>query len=296
MSTERLFKIINRLMDEKKVSAKDLAEDFEVSVRTIYRDIDALTLAGIPVYATQGKGGGISLMEGYVLNKTLLSSSEQDKILMALENIQVTSNQVDDLILKLKSLFQKGGKDWIQVDLGGWGMDKEETQKFDILREAILSKRYIKLNYYDAVSNLTERIVKPARLVFKGKSWYLQAYCELKQDYRTFKLFRIQKAIMLDEQFEENLVPPEIESDTFCALKEITFKADKGQRIRIYEEFHRDDIEEYEEYMLVKTKLPVDQWLLGYILAFGGGIEVIEPKEVRDFIKIEIEKLNKIYK
>ncbi len=296
MSTERLFKIINRLMDEKKVSAKDLAEDFEVSVRTIYRDIDALTLAGIPVYATQGKGGGISLMEGYVLNKTLLSSSEQDKILMALENIQVTSNQVDDLILKLKSLFQKGGKDWIQVDLGGWGMDKEETQKFDILREAILSKRYIKLNYYDAVSNLTERIVKPARLVFKGKSWYLQAYCELKQDYRTFKLFRIQKAIMLDEQFEENLIPPEIESDTFCALKEITFKADKGQRIRIYEEFHRDDIEEYEEYMLVKTKLPVDQWLLGYILSFGGGIEVIEPKEVRDFIKIEIEKLNKIYK
>ncbi|MPN01204.1 hypothetical protein SDC9_148410 [bioreactor metagenome] len=235
-------------------------------------------------------------MEGYVLNKTLLSSSEQDKILMALENIQVTSNQVDDLILKLKSLFQKGGKDWIQVDLGGWGMDKEETQKFDILREAILSKRYIKLNYYDAVSNLTERIVKPARLVFKGKSWYLQAYCELKQDYRTFKLFRIQKAIMLDEQFEENLVPPEIESDTFCALKEITFKADKGQRIRIYEEFHRDDIEEHEEYMLVKTKLPVDQWLLGYILSFGGGIEVIEPKEVRDFIKIEIEKLNKIYK
>ncbi|MEA4875604.1 MAG: YafY family protein [Anaerorhabdus sp.] len=296
MSTERLFKIINRLMDEKKVSAKDLAEDFEVSVRTIYRDIDALTLAGIPVYATQGKGGGISLMEGYVLNKTLLSSSEQDKILMALENIQVTSNQVDDLILKLKSLFQKGGKDWIQVDLGGWGMDKEETQKFDILREAILSKRYIKLNYYDAVSNLTERIVKPARLVFKGKSWYLQAYCELKQDYRTFKLFRIQKAIMLDEQFEENLIPPEIESDTFCALKEITFKAGKGQRIRIYEEFHRDDIEEYEEYMLVKTKLPVDQWLLGYILSFGGGIEVIEPKEVRDFIKIEIEKLNKIYK
>lgn len=296
MSTERLFKIINRLMDEKKVSAKDLAEDFEVSVRTIYRDIDALTLAGIPVYATQGKGGGISLMEGYVLNKTLLSSSEQDKILMALENIQVTSNQVDDLILKLKSLFQKGGKDWIQVDLGGWGMDKEETQKFDILREAILSKRYIKLNYYDAVSNLTERIVKPARLVFKGKSWYLQAYCELKQDYRTFKLFRIQKAIMLDEQFEENLVPPEIESDTFCALKEITFKADKGQRIRIYEEFHRDDIVEHEEYMLVKTKLPVDQWLLGYILSFGGGIEVIEPKEVRDFIKIEIEKLNNIYK
>ncbi|MEG0164506.1 helix-turn-helix transcriptional regulator [Anaerorhabdus sp.] len=296
MSTERLFKIINRLMDEKKVSAKDLAEDFEVSVRTIYRDIDALTLAGIPVYATQGKGGGISLMEGYVLNKTLLSSSEQDKILMALENIQVTSNQVDDLILKLKSLFQKGGKDWIQVDLGGWGMDKEETQKFDILREAILSKRYIKLNYYDAVSNLTERIVKPARLVFKGKSWYLQAYCELKQDYRTFKLFRIQKAIMLDEQFEENLIPPEIESDTFCALKEITFKAGKGQRIRIYEEFHRDDIDEHEEYMLVKTKLPVDQWLLGYILSFGGGIEVIEPKEVRDFIKIEIEKLNKIYK
>lgn len=296
MSTERLFKIINRLMDEKKVSAKDLAEDFEVSVRTIYRDIDALTLAGIPVYATQGKGGGISLMEGYVLNKTLLSSSEQDKILMALENIQVTSNQVDDLILKLKSLFQKGGKDWIQVDLGGWGMDKEETHKFDILREAILSKRCVKLNYYDAVSNLTERIVKPARLVFKGKSWYLQAYCELKQDYRTFKLFRIQKAVMLDEQFEDNLVPPEIETDSFCSLTEIVFKADKGQRVRIYEEFHRDEIEEHDDYMLIKVKLPVDQWMLGYILSFGGGIEVIEPEEVREFIKIEIEKLQKVYK
>ncbi len=296
MSTERLFKIINRLMDEKKVSAKDLAEDFEVSVRTIYRDIDALTLAGIPVYATQGKGGGISLMEGYVLNKTLLSSSEQDKILMALENIQVTSNQVDDLILKLKSLFQKGGKDWIQVDLGGWGMDKEETHKFDILREAILSKRCVKLNYYDAVSNLTERIVKPARLVFKGKSWYLQAYCELKQDYRTFKLFRIQKAVMLDEQFEDNLVPPEIETDSFCNLTEIVFKADKGQRVRIYEEFHRDEIEEYDDYILIKVKLPVDQWMLGYILSFGGGIEVIEPEEVREFIKIEIEKLQKVYK
>lgn len=295
MSTERLFKIINRLMDEKKVSAKDLAEDFEVSVRTIYRDIDALTLAGIPVYTIQGKGGGISLMDGYVLNKTLLSSSEQDKILMALENIQVTSNQVDDLILKMKSLFQRGGNDWIKVDLGEWGMGIEETEKFNILREAILSKRYVKLNYLDASSKLSERLIKPARLVFKARAWYLQAFCEIKKDYRTFKLVRIEKAILQDEQFSETLSPPEIETEGCYKLTKVTFKAEKNQRVRLYEEFPKECITECDDGYMIEMDFPMDQWLLGYLLSFGGGIEIIEPKEVRDYIKKEIEKLSNAY-
>ena len=136
MQINRLFEIVYILLSKKITTAKELAERFEVSERTIYRDIDTLSSAGIPIYASQGKGGGISLMEHYVLNKSVLSENEQNEILFALQSLTVTQNPETDRVLsKLSSFFHKSNINWIEVDLSPWGSDKNKTCEFTILKK-----------------------------------------------------------------------------------------------------------------------------------------------------------------
>lgn len=117
MQINRLFQIIYHLLENGKSSAPELAQKFEVSVRTIYRDLDTLSAAGIPIYATQGKGGGISLLEDYVLDRSLFSEKEKEQILLALQGIaSVEGGNANELLSKLSALFQIKGTDWIEVD------------------------------------------------------------------------------------------------------------------------------------------------------------------------------------
>ena len=121
MQMNRLFKIVYYLLENGKSTAPELAEKFEVSLRTIYRDLDAISAAGIPVYATQGKGGGISLLNDYVLEKSLLSEEEREQMLMALQGISSTEGKnTDELLSKLSALFQIKTTDWIEVDFSDW--------------------------------------------------------------------------------------------------------------------------------------------------------------------------------
>ncbi|CDO02959.1 HTH domain protein [Oceanobacillus picturae] len=133
MTISRYFEIIYLLLDRKVVTAKELSEHFEVSTRTIYRDVDVLSGAGIPIYANKGRGGGISLLEGYSFNASMLTSDEQEDILVGLQTLAVTEFPNTDLILKkVARLFKKQTTNWIDVDMGKWG--KEETVIYPIKR------------------------------------------------------------------------------------------------------------------------------------------------------------------
>ena len=187
-------------MEHGRSSAPELAKKFEVSTRTIYRDLDTISAAGIPIYATQGKGGGISLLENYVLDKSLFSEKEQEQILMSLQGIASTKGEkADELLSKLSALFQIKGTDWIEVDFSAW--DKNKAEIFGKIKKAIFDRRIITFSYFGSNGQYLSRSVKPIKLIFKGNDWYLYGFCLLRNDYRFFKLTRIKDLATSDETF-----------------------------------------------------------------------------------------------
>ena len=178
MSQGRLFELLCLLLERGRMTAPQLAEHFEVSVRTIYRDIDALSAAGVPVYSTPGKGGGVSLLEGYTLHRAAFTEEEQQLLLTALRSLPGDAGQgTAETLSKLSALFRRREPDWLQVELSRWGSAGADNAKFVQLKEAILSRRVLSFTYVGASGQTTRRSVLPARLVFKGRDWYLQGFC-----------------------------------------------------------------------------------------------------------------------
>ena len=178
MRESRLFRIVYYLLQNGKATAPELAQKFEVSIRTIYRDIDSISSAGIPIYATQGKGGGISILNDYTLDKSLFSEQEQELMLTALQGmVATTEKNSNELLIKLSGLFQINSTNWIEVDFSDWAHRTPQQDTFNIIKEAIFQKRVISFCYFSGKGNKEKRNVRPIRLVFKSKSWYLYSFC-----------------------------------------------------------------------------------------------------------------------
>jgi predicted DNA-binding transcriptional regulator YafY len=181
MAENRLFQMVYLLLEKRSMTASELAKHFEVSVRTIYRDIDILSAAGIPVYTTQGKGGGISIQENFVLNKSLISEQEQKQILMALQGINIVdAENTSALLSKLSGVFQKQNINWIEVDFSDWIKNDVSDSVFDRLKNAIFQSRKVSFIYYSGKGEAAKRVVEPLKLVFKNKDWFLYGYCCLR--------------------------------------------------------------------------------------------------------------------
>lgn len=291
----RLFEIVYILIQKKKTTAKELADRFEVSTRTIYRDIETLSGANIPIYASKGKDGGIGLLDEYVLNKTILSEEEQNQILFALQGMKKVKGQDEkDVLEKLSILFNKKINDWIKIDFSSWGNDKEE--RFDIIKSAILNKQLIQFNYYNSNGEENKRIVEPLQIWFKDKSWYLVSYCKLKQDYRIFKIARIKEVKMLQEQFERELPKQEENEKRNIKIIELELEIDKAMTYRVYDEFESKEITKKEDgNFIIKVKYPENEWVYGYILSFGEYAKVLNPSYAKNIIKDKLQKTLKNY-
>lgn len=297
MQESRLFKMIYYLLDKGTATAPELAEKFEVSVRTVYRDMDALSDAGIPVYATPGKGGGISLLEDYTIDKTMISKEEQQQILMALQSLSITSQNMDGLLLKLGALFRQNNPDWIQVDFSRWGNTDADQKKFSLIKTAILKKQLLTFRYCSSSGISSTRQVKPAKLIYKSSAWYLQAYCMEKNDYRIFKLTRIDHIALLNTYFTDTLMPPLVESslsETSPPLIKMQFKPEAAYRV--YDEFNPSEIQRLENGdLMVSCPFPEDIWLYGYLLSFCGYADVIEPAHVKKKLAETAEQMYRHY-
>lgn len=293
----RLFEIIYILMQKKKVTAKELADKFEVSTRTIYRDIEILSRANIPVYATKGKEGGIGLLEGYVLNKCILSEEEQNQILFALQGMKkVRGKEEKNILEKLSTLFNKEINDWIKVDFSNWEKDNEQEERFDMIKTAILNKNLIKFTYYNSNGERSKRIVEPLQIWFKYKSWYLISYCRLKEDYRIFKINRIKEIEILQKHFERNL--PKEKKEEKYSLKNISLELEinKEMTYRVYDEFENREITKKEDgNFIVNVEYPENEWIYGYILSFGEYAKVLKPEYAKTIIKDKLQKTLKNY-
>lgn len=195
MITHRLFRILYCLLEKERVTAPELAQKMEVSVRTIYRDIDRLSGAGVPIYCNPGKGGGIFLMNSFVLDKSLLSEAEREDVLLSLQGLEALKGE-SQALEKLKSLFQASTENWIRVDFTDWRNQKYQADLFDIVKQAIFQKCLISFLYRGQEKEET-RIVEPLQLVFKSQAWYLYGFCRSKQDFRLFKLSRVSQCQIL---------------------------------------------------------------------------------------------------
>ena len=298
MKNNRLFKILYYVLEKGKVTANELAEKYEVSIRTIYRDIDVLSSAGIPIYATQGKGGGIEIADDFVLKKSFLSENEQEQILIALKGLELTNKEYEnELLTKLTALFKTKNTNWIEVDFTNWQRSKSYDELFRDIKSAIINKNIVRFIYFSSNKKETSRKVKPIRLLFKGWDWYVYAFCLSRNDFRYFKLSRIKEFEILPNTFEDDfdsiVLKKEIEYEETVFVK---VKFDREMAFRVYDEVS-SAIEEDEDGSLYATvELPNDYNLYNYIFSYGDAAEVLEPKEIRDKIKNIINIMAKKYR
>ena len=204
MKINRLLEIIIILLNRKTVTARELANRFEVSTRTIYRDLDVLSTAGVPVYTNKGNGGGISLLEDYSLNRTLLSEQESESLVLALKTLQATKYPEIDMILdKVGGLFKSADtSDWVDIDLSPWGSQPNEYNKFANIKKAILKRQVISFCYINSNGDRSIRSMEPMRLIYKGQAWYLWGYCMAKKDFRVFRISRMKELVVCPETFQ----------------------------------------------------------------------------------------------
>lgn len=298
MQESRLFRIIYYLLDKGKSTAPELAEKFEVSVRTIYRDIDIISSMGIPVYAMQGKGGGITLLDNFVLDKSLLSTREKEQILMALQGIIATEpNNSDELLTKLGSLFQTKNTNWIEVDFSNWVKRNPSQDIFQLMKSAIFSRNVISFQYFSSNRESTKRRVEPLKLVFKSKDWYLYGFCLIRNDYRFFKLTRIREMEIQAEVYSREIpstcsIGKQMDIQNAIA---VTLKFDQDMAFRVYDEFAEGVIEDKQGNLYVRTNLPDSDTLYSYLFSFADSVEIVEPENIREQVKNKLAAMQKKY-
>jgi len=299
MQINRLFEIVYILLHKKKVSASKLAEQLGVSRRTICRDIDILSLVGIPVYSEMGKSGGISLLPNFVLDKSLLSEQEQNEILTALHGlVNVKAGGTADVLRRLSSIFNKTSMDWLQVDFSEWSYFNDY---FNVFKTAILERRITEFDYYNRYNQKTFRRIEPIQLWFKSKSWYVKGFCLTKQGIRLYKLSRVKSLVITEEHFSKRDLTTFIDNTSEIKNHKqaeimIKIRITPEMAYRVYDEFDEKNIEKQDDgCFIVTVSWTEDNWVHGYILSFGEYAQVLEPKHLRETIANKIKKMSKEY-
>ena len=297
MKDNRLFRILYYILEKEKVTANELADKFEVSVRTIYRDIDSISSVGVPIFTTQGKGGGIKIDNEYILNKSLFDTNEKEQIITALQGLEKTNEAYkSELITKLSALFKIKNSNWIEIDFTSWRSNNTYQDLFNTLKIAIINKNIISFSYNSSKAEKINRRVKPIRLLFKEQDWYLYAFCLLRNDFRYFKLSRIKDlevlAINYEDNFENIVLKREIKYENTVNIK---LKFNKSVAFRVYDEFNEAIVEDEKANLYVEIKIPNNYKLYNYIFSFGANVEILEPEEIRTQFKNMINKIAKKY-
>ena len=303
MQVERLFKIVYYLIDKKNATAQKLADYLGVSKRTIFRDIDTLSISGIPVYTGKGNGGGIRLMDNFVLNKSVLTEREQNEILSALHGLSVVKTEETAQVLqKLSSFFNKASPNWIEVNFAGWSGGSENND-FSNIKTAIFEKRIVEFDYYSSYGEKRHRRVEPIQLCFKSRAWYFKGFCLEKQGVRLYKLSRMRNLAVTDEIFygRDSINPDE---DISKGISEkyaghavtLVMKIAPEMAYRVYDYYCDEDIIKNDDGSLTVTQRePEDTGMYGFILSFGEYAEVLEPEHIREIIKEKAAAISKKY-
>lgn len=290
MKIDRLIGILSILLQQEKVTAPYLAERFEVSRRTINRDVEDLCKAGIPVVTTQGPGGGISIMEGYTIDRTLLTSSEMQAILAGLRSLDSVSgtNRYGQLMEKLSagSSGMLAGDQHILIDLSSW-YKEALAPKIELIHTAIRQQEWIAFTYYSPKGE-SVRQIEPYNLVFQWANWYVWGWCGEREDFRLFKLNRISELRREGRYFEKRQVPrPDLSTGkVFPENMQVKVLFEPECKWRLVEEFGKNSFtEQADGRLLFSFGFSDRENLLSWILTFGDKAELLEPEAMRTELK-----------
>ena len=300
MKIDRLIGILSILLQEEKTTAPELAEKFEVSRRTINRDIEDLCKAGIPIRTAQGTGGGISIMDGYCIDRTILTSKDMQMILAGLRGLDSVSGKryYGQLMEKIQTGSSEfiSGRDSMLIDLSSW-YKGSLAPKIEVIQNAIENRHIIQFMYY-APSGESNRRVEPYYLVFQWSSWYVWGWCLERKDYRLFKLNRMDCVVETDRGFLRRDVPmPDLSNEKiFPGGIKVKALFTPNMKWRLVEEFGPNCFTETDDGRLLFSADYTDMDnLVTWLMTFGAKVEVLEPEEVRDIIRRNAEEILKIY-
>ena len=309
MRIDRLLAITVMLLNRDRISARELADKFEVSIRTVYRDIEAINMAGIPIISYPGNNGGFGIMENYKLDSQLLTLKDMVSILSALKgvNLALEDQELDTAIDKISALVPKDKSDDLKlyleqvvIDIMPWGYGKKQKDKLKVIHRSLVDNKLISFTYRNTRGEKADRTVEPMTLLHKGYGWYLFAFCHLKQDYRLFRLSRITDITESETSFTRKDVSYKnyVQGDeTDIPEIPVTLKFSPRIRYRVEDYFDADDITYLNDgHLIVKVLFPEDTWVYSTILSYGEDIEVIDPPHIRDIIAKKAEKIVSIYK
>ncbi|GAA4866032.1 YafY family protein [Paenibacillus vulneris] len=307
MKLDRLLAITMLLLNRKRVGAQELAERFEVSLRTIYRDLEALNQAGIPIVSFAGASGGYEIMDQYRLDRQFLSLDELQSIIIALKGVGSSFGDQDTSILldKVGALMARSERHemdhWSQqvmIDLNPWHGGQAEKEKLGVLRAAARDAKVIRFSYTSSQGDSSERMCEPMGVVLKGYVWYLYGYCRLREDYRIFRLTRIEHLTVLDEAFTRRSKTMDQLDFRWSRQEEpprlvslvLRFQPRAKARLQDYFCFG-DMVTEPDGTILVTAKQPDEPWLYGMLLSHGADVKVIEPESVARKVQEMAQKI-----
>ena len=300
MKIDRLIGILTILLQVDKTTAPALAQRFEVSRRTILRDIDSLCLAGIPIVTQQGGDGGISIMDGYKINKSVLTADELSTLVAALKGLDSVSktSHFEGLMNKLapdnKAVVSL--TDNVIIDLSSHYKDSL-SEKIALIKQAISYSRVISFDYYYSKDEI-RRSIEPYFIEFRWNAWYLFGWCKLREDFRRFKLNRLWDLQLTDKKFLPRPVPAEKASgeDAFPELYNMKILFEKSIRFRLIEEHGLNCYKETDEGLLLDFNYTNKDYVFSWLLGFGDSAEIISPEDVRNEFAAVAESIAKKYK
>lgn len=300
MRVDRLIGILSILLQKEKVTAPDLARQFEVSRRTINRDIEELCKAGIPIVTTQGQGGGISIMDGYKMERTVFTNKEMQDILAGLRSLDSVNGT--NRYLQLMEKLSAGSSDFMEgdqsvlIDLSSW-YQNALALKIEIIRGAIDDKRDLTFTYYSPKGE-GKRQIEPYYLIFKWSNWYVWGWCRMRQDFRLFKLNRMEELASGETVFEKRPCPlPDLsDKKIFSGGIEIKALFQPECKWRLVEEYGPWCYTEQEDgRLLFQSDFINKDYLIDWLFSFRDGVELVSPEEIRTEIRRVMERMRAIY-
>ena len=317
MKTDRILNILYYLNRYKKVSAKKLAEEFEVSQRTIYRDLDILESMGIPIERKMGFEGGISIIENFKLENINFSKSELTRIISILNNYYYKDSKTKLLIEKFKNIIsdkemeEQRKLDYFKIE-EGYLMHKREKENIASLKKAIENKNIIDVKYINSENIISQRLLEPYIISIRGNSVYLFANCLFRKELRIFRVSRILEIKVTSEKFTENSKITEqiysqkeffseyVHDEIILKYKKNFFEIAKFF-LNNYEILNTDKCKEKynniseDKHVIIKLNWRIDKWFLEFILSLGDNAEILEPEELRNEIIKRVKNMYIMY-
>lgn len=308
MKVDRLMSIVLVLLDKGRIRAQELADMFEVSLRTIYRDIDAIDLAGIPIRSTPGAGGGFEIMPDYKIDRKFFSTADLSAILMGLSSLSsmIRGDELINALAKVKSFIPADSAKEIElkvnqicIDLSQWMGNSNIQPYLEIAKTALQESRFLTFDYVAHHGNRAARKIEPYQLVLKGSHWYLYGYCHERNGFRLFRLSRMSNLQIQEEDFTLRDYPkPQLEfSDVLASMQtKIKIRIHKSIMDRVldyctFENFSPDGDEHY----IVDFPFVENEYHYDILLGFGNQCECLEPLRIRTQIKHRIYEIAAIY-